>query len=153
MKRIILSAALVTGLLFFIAACNGTKKITAPSVTASSTGINQLTAGNWKLTELEGVSILADSKAMLSFTSGEKNTVTGNAGCNSFAGSFQLADNNTIKFSPLATTRMACFDAKATETETKFLAALGKLNKWGISDNSILTLYTDNIVLMRFVMK
>ena len=138
MKHFILAVILVTGIMFFITACSSTKKTTMPGTPApSSAGMDQLTAGDWKLTELVGTFIPRISKAMLSFLSGEKNTVAGNAGCNRITGSFELPMMNKIKFSPLATTRMACSDEKVTATEAKFLAALGKVNTWTIADNKL----------------
>ena len=149
MKRTILSAVLITSVVFFIIACSGTKKSTMPPGASSSAGMDQLAAGDWKLSELEGKLIPGDSKAMLSFIKGEKKSVAGNAGCNRLSGSFELPGNNAIKFSSLATTRMACFDQKATETETKFLSVLGKVNSWSIPDGK-LTLSDGTNVLAKF---
>ena len=148
MKRNILSAVLITGIIFFITACSGTKKSTMATGT-SSAAIDQLSAGDWKLAELEGTFIPGDSKAMLSFMAGDKNSVAGNAGCNRLTGSFELPGNNSIKFSPLATTRMACFDQKASETEAKFLAALAKVNSWSVADDK-LTLSDGTNALAKF---
>jgi heat shock protein HslJ len=149
MKRTILSAVLITSVVLFITACSGTKKSTMPAGASSSAGIDQLATGDWKLSELDGKLIPGDSKAMLSFITGEKKSVAGNAGCNRLSGSFELPGNNAIKFSPLATTRMACFDQNATETETKFLSALGKVNSWSIADGK-LTLSDGTNVLAKF---
>lgn len=146
MKRTILSAALITGIVLFITACSSTKKSTMAPGTTSSAGMDQLAAGDWKLSELEGTVVPMDSKAMLSFIPGEKNSVAGNAGCNRLTGSFELPGNNAIKFSPLATTRMACFDQQASETETKFLAALAKVSSWSVADGKLLLTDGTNVL-------
>jgi len=152
MKRTILSVVYVASVILFISACSGTKKTTMPEEkTSSAPGMNQLGAGDWKLIELEGKFIPMNSKAMLSFTAAEKNSVTGNAGCNHLNGSFELAANNAIKFSPLATTRMACFDENASSTETKFLAALARITNWVVTDGK-LSLSDSTTVLAKFIM-
>jgi len=151
MKHTIFSAVLISSVVLFITACSGTKKTTMPEgvTTLPAGGMDLLSVGDWKLTELEGTMIPRDSKAMLSFLAGEKNAVAGNAGCNRLTGSVELPGNNAMKFSPLATTRMACFDQKASETEAKFLAALGKVDSWGVTGGN-LTLSQGSTVLAKF---
>lgn len=152
MIRTILSIVYIASVMFFLSACSSTKKTTIPAGKASSApGMDQLGAGDWKLVELEGKFIPTSSKAMLSFTAGEKNTATGNAGCNRLTGSFELLANNVIKFSPLATTRMACFDENTSATETKFLAALAKTTNWIITGDK-LSLSDSTTVLAKFNM-
>jgi heat shock protein HslJ len=151
MKRTILSAALFAGISIFLTSCSNTKKATMPATVTptQSAGMEILSAGDWKLAELEGTMIPRDSKAMLSFIAGEKNAVAGNAGCNRLTGSVELPGKNALKFSPLATTRMACFDQKATETEAKFLAVLGKVDTWEVTGTN-LTLSQGSAVLAKF---
>jgi heat shock protein HslJ len=152
MKRTILSTVYIVSLILFISACSGTKKTTMPEEkTSVAPGLGELGAGDWKLIELEGKFIPTSSKAMLSFTAGEKNTVTGNAGCNRLTGSFELIPNNAIKFSPLATTRMACFDENTAATETKFLAALAKTTGWTVNDGKLI-LSDSAMTLAKFTM-
>jgi heat shock protein HslJ len=149
MKHTILSALFFSAIIFFITSCSNTKKSTMSPEKKPSAAMDQLSSGDWKLAELEGSFIPQNSKAMLSFIPGENNTVAGSAGCNRLTGTFELPSNNIIKFSPLATTRMACFDQQASETETKFLAALTKVNGWNISDGK-LSLTDGTNVLAKF---
>ena len=139
MKHNFLSSIFITSLALFFAACSGSKKTTMPEGTNKlpAEGMDILSAGDWKLSELEGTFIPLNSTAMLSFIAGDKNTVAGNAGCNRLTGSFELPAKNNIKFSPLATTRMACFDQKTSETEAKFLAALAKVTSWSVTDGKL----------------
>jgi heat shock protein HslJ len=50
-------------------------------------------------------------------------TVSGNAGCNTFNGP-AVVDGTSIAIGPLASTKMACADEKASAQETAYLAAL-----------------------------
>jgi heat shock protein HslJ len=74
-------------------------------------------------------SVLADSELTMTF--GEDGTVAGSAGCNRFTGSFTVAEQ-TLSFSPLATTRMTCMAEGIVEQEQAFLAALASVATWEI---------------------
>lgn len=60
--------------------------------------------------------------------------VGGFAGCNTYRGNFQY-DSGTLTFGPLASTRMACADEAANVFETNFLAALGTVSNYTLSDD------------------
>lgn len=89
----------------------------------------------WNLEELNGQSISKPTKAHLLFSRGQVNSVSGNAGCNSLRGTFELTGVNFMNFSPLATTKMAC---PGDNPEAKFLEALGQVNNWSIINNELL---------------
>lgn len=73
---------------------------------------------------------------------GEEGAVAGNAGCNTFNGSYEL-QGELLSFGPLATTRRACADAALSEQEAAFLSALGLVQSYGISQGGSLSLFYD----------
>lgn len=117
-----------------IAGCSNSKKSIKPAVES----IENLYKTEWKLTQLQGLAIPANSKASLGFTAGEPVKVSGNTGCNSMTGTAELSKTGTIKFSTLATTRMACIDNGIGELESKFLAVLANSNSWSLNNNELI---------------
>jgi heat shock protein HslJ len=126
-KKITTIAFLAT--LILIVSCHSTKP-----VTGTPGGSEMLYASQWNLAELNGTAV-TNGKAQLLFYPGQVSRVSGNAGCNKLNGTFELTGTNFIKFSPLATTRMACDPAIR---ETEFTEALGKVNNWSIVNNQLL---------------
>ena len=59
--------------------------------------------------------------------------VTGSGGCNRFSGSYQ-SDQRSLRFGPLASTRMACLDM---DTETAFLRALERTRHYRIRGRTL----------------
>ena len=119
-------------MLVLMPGCSSTKK--TAMTTGTTGGSEMLFASQWTLAELNGTSITS-GKAHLLFYPGQVSRVVGNAGCNNLNGTFELSDANFIKFSPLATTRMAC---EPGIRETEFTEALGKVNNWSIINNQLL---------------
>lgn len=66
------------------------------------------------------VSPLLDTEITINFAA--DGSVSGNAGCNNFMGSY-TTDGNTIAIGPLATTRMMC-EEEIMQQEMQFIAAL-----------------------------
>ena len=132
LKKIIIVTAMLA-IIFLIAGCQSTK----PVVAVASGGSEMLYRNQWNLTELEGkaVVITAGIQPYLLFFPGQVNTVSGSTGCNKLNGSFVLSDANSMTFSPLATTKMACV---GDNVESKFLEVLGKVNSWAIINNQLL---------------
>ncbi|WP_394906910.1 META domain-containing protein [uncultured Mesonia sp.] len=79
--------------------------------------LEQNTTTTWQLIELNGEEIKAGDQKPVRFTLDVNNRVYGFTGCNNFNGNFSLDKNYTLSFSPLATTRMACPDAKINEQQ------------------------------------
>lgn len=126
MKNISVSLLIIY---IFMTGCNSSKKIHA-----TPGGSEMLYASQWYLAGLNG-SAVNSGKAHLLFYPGQVSRVSGNAGCNNLNGTFELSGVNFIKFSPLATTRMAC---EPGIRETEFTEALGKVNNWSIINNQLL---------------
>ena len=74
---------------------------------------------------------------------GAESRVHGNAGCNNFFGQFKTSEN-TLTFSAMGSTMMAC--PQAMDTERDFLAALGATTRYEIS-GLFLKLYAEDQLL------
>ena len=94
-----------------------------------------LVGTEWVLGDLPG-QVLADVRPTISL-SGD-GTVQGNAGCNTFSGSYTV-DGSNLTFGPLASTKMACEGAKGT-LETAFLGAIQATTTYEITDTGELKL-------------
>lgn len=93
-----------------------------------------ITEKYWKLVELNGKPVVKDDnfgrEAHL-ILKAENNKFNGSAGCNTFFGSYQLNEASLqIKFSQVASTRMACPDM---ETENQFINVLNTVDNYTIS--------------------
>lgn len=114
---------------------------TADSAPASKPGSDEpsardLTDTEWKLRAASLNSIdLAKFKITIEFTADE---VSGFAGVNRYMGSYETASDGTIKFGPLATTKMAG-TPEAMAAEAAYLRALEAANHYS-ADKSELTL-------------
>ncbi len=103
-----------------IVSCNTTKN-TNNNVTQNDTQhSNDITNSTWELTKLE------DATVDQSNTEGDKihfvlnssdSTVNGYSGCNIFNGTYSMEKGNRIKFSKIASTRMACPDSDINEND------------------------------------
>ena len=91
----------------------------------------------WRLTDYLGpdgnaVPVPEAISASATFDAG---TVSGNAGCNDYTGGYTV-DGDKLTIGPLAATRKACGPAE-TAVETVFLAAMGKVATYSVSDSSL----------------
>ena len=118
---------------------------TAPPAPAAPAAPLEGTA--WRLVEIGGQPSPAESTTTRTpgFTltaAGRK--VQGSAGCNRMTGTYEL-DAPSLKFGPLATTRMAC---PGLATETAFLKALGATTRYEIA-GTMLTLFSADTAVAR----
>lgn len=99
--------------------------------------------GMWTLSANEAGNIntlYAEKKPTITFEDGK---VNGFAGCNTYRGTYQLTDN-TIAFSPLMMTRMACPDM---EGETQFTKALTSPLQATINGNTLRLMQNGKLIL------
>jgi heat shock protein HslJ len=68
--------------------------------------------------------------------------VTGDGGCNTFSGPFEVSGNDAITIGPLASTLRACTDPAVDTQEQQYLAALGLAKRYQVTGNQ-LTLFRD----------
>lgn len=135
-------------------ACNhSSRAVERMTPKSNDIGSELLYRQEWRLVSLNDKPVPSGSKAMLSFTPGQVNKITGHTGCNRTNGSFELNGTSGIKFQSLSTTRMACTDAAGNEMETKFLAALNEATSWSIEQKDILHLKNAENTLATFLSK
>jgi copper homeostasis protein (lipoprotein) len=119
-----------------------------PDETCAPTTHAELIGTYWKLAELDGeiVNTPEGMKEAHMILAGAESRVHGNAGCNNFFGQFKTSEN-TLTFSAMGSTMMAC--PQAMDTERGFLAALGATTRYEIS-GLFLKLYAEDQLLARF---
>jgi heat shock protein HslJ len=97
------------------------------AVLASFAAQSQALAGtSWRVTGYNNgrqavVSVLAGTQLTMAFAADGR--VSGSAGCNTFMGTY-TASGSSLRFGPVATTRMMCSQAGVMEQEQQFLKAL-----------------------------
>ncbi|HKE44266.1 MAG TPA: META domain-containing protein [Steroidobacteraceae bacterium] len=88
----------------------------------------------WTLVQLEGKAIERGSRGAPTLTLSSKDKrLSGFAGCNRMIGSYEL-EGDAIKFSGVATTRMACIDVTPEES---LLRTLGYVTRWKVSGSTL----------------
>lgn len=100
----------------------------------------------WELTEFKGKQITENKylkTPYIEFASDEK-LMSGNASCNGIKSSVFI-QNETLRFSKIASTRMMCVHENM---ETEFLAELPKITKYKIVNNE-LQLFSDDVLKMK----
>ncbi len=86
--------------------------------------------GKWLAEDINGGGVIDRLQTTLDIR--DDGIVTGMGGCNRYSGSANVS-GSTIKFRPMASTRMACSPA-AMNQEAKFHAALEKVGSWRIDE-------------------
>ncbi|MGV8094651.1 MAG: copper resistance protein NlpE N-terminal domain-containing protein [Mangrovibacterium sp.] len=96
-----------------------------------------ITEKYWKLIELHGKEfILADSQKREPYfiLRTENNRITGNGGCNTFNGSYEILSGNRIRFSGVVSTMMACMDV---DYEKEYLDVLVRVDNYTLSGDTL----------------
>ena len=83
---------------------------------ASTPGTVALAGTDWAIATINGAPPAAARKAVVTFADGR---VSGNAGCNSFGGSYVL-EGNRLTVGPLISTKMACMGPGMTQERAVF---------------------------------
>lgn len=116
-----------------------------------------LTSNVWKATGINNgkggvVSLLAGTEVTTRFD--ESGTVSGNSGCNTFRGTYEV-DGESLKIGPLAGTRkIAAKPEGIMEQESNYLQALERVSKYRIIDGKSLELRSENGSLQaQFILK
>jgi heat shock protein HslJ len=108
-----------------------------------------LTGKLWKLTEIMGKPApkTEDAKSAYITFNDEDNQVSGNSGCNSFSGTYQLSPENKIAFSAMVATRMMCANM---EIENKLNSIFPAIDSYTISENTLCLNESATTTLARF---
>jgi heat shock protein HslJ len=78
----------------------------------------------------------------------DERMATGNTGCNSFAGPYELG-GASLRFGAITSTRRACVDEALNRQEAAFMRALDDTRSWRIADGT-LVLSGETGVVARF---
>jgi copper homeostasis protein (lipoprotein) len=104
----------------------------------------------WKLTELNGQSIVSDSgfnrQPQIIFKEND-NRIIGNGGCNDISGTFEIGNADHIAFSNMVSTRMSCPNSSL---ETKFLKVLNKVDNYFANEDELVLGKTKTTPLAKF---
>jgi heat shock protein HslJ len=123
-KPLALVAALLVAMVALLSACGGEDN--APNAPT-------MLQGSWTLETLNGSPADAAVASTLSMNNGQ---ATGNAGVNTFNGSYDAPSDGVLTFGPLATTMMAGPD-NAMQQEQAFLKALADTKKFTTEDGAL----------------
>jgi uncharacterized lipoprotein YbaY len=111
-------------------------KQSKPGSQVHSEGASSTVAGlfgrRWRLTELRGNAVNT-TRAYVVFNR-DKMRYSGEGGCNSFSGRFEISATN-LKLSPAVHTLMACGDREAQQVEDNFLKGLEQSTGFQINDD------------------
>lgn len=108
---------------------------------------SELVETAWTLVEVNGAVVdAAATNRTPTLTLDADGRASGNGGCNQFGGEYELT-GSTLRFGPLAMTRMAC--PGRMEIETAYAAALDATREWRVR-GGMLELLAEDRVLARF---
>lgn len=94
----------------------------------------ELAGTSWRLVDLAGTAALDNIEATLEFA--EAGKTSGRASCNRFFGTVEIS-GQSLKFGPLAATKMSCGDA-ADAQERKYLDALQAAERYALDGSELL---------------
>lgn len=117
------------------------------SACTSSKNIVKLTGIKWALQSMNGQALDLqndNSEVFLQFNEAEKR-VSGKSGCNRFFGTYDM-EGESLKFSPMGATKMACPDMTI---ETEFFKMLDAVDHFSIKGNQLI-LMQKNTILAKF---
>jgi heat shock protein HslJ len=113
---------------------------------------NPLVGPRWRLVEIEGEPALTGGGSRephLVFSSDTADRVGGATGCNSMGGMYE-ADETSIRFSQLISTKMACVEEERMRQEARFIKALETADRYAVSGDT-LSLTAGGEVVAKFV--
>jgi copper homeostasis protein (lipoprotein) len=115
------------------------KKISGPlsSMFILTKGFYAIQEKYWKLIELNGKPVRMDSnfrKEPHLFLKENQNLFSGNGGCNNISGQYKLTNPDSVSFSKVISTMMACPDL---QLESLFLKALSKVRAYRVSGDKL----------------
>jgi putative lipoprotein len=116
-----------------------------PEEAATDPGLLELT---WRAEAIGGSPVLRSSESTLSIASDMR--AGGRGGCNSYFAQAELGAES-IRFSAIAATRMACPDEATTAQEAAFFAALEAARFWQLDGDRLLLLDSRGEELVSFV--
>jgi heat shock protein HslJ len=128
---------IATTLLVLVAGCATQPPATTDTRAVESPAVD-LPGTSWKLEDLGGTPALPGVEVTLEFP--EAGKASGRASCNRFMGSVEIS-GQSIRFGPLAATKMACVDDAANAQEVRYLEALQRAERFAF-DGPALRIYS-----------
>ena len=110
---------------------------------------SELWGTSWVLEDLAGSTVIEGAQPRLEFP--EPGKVAGKGSCNRFFGAVRVS-GETISFSAMASTRMACGEAHGTQ-ETTYLKALQDAERFEVKGDALLIYAKDFDKPLRFTAK
>ena len=127
MKQIITICLVVIALLLstISKSASGQNKVPQKTTIAVNSASDQLVGPKWKLIELHGQAVVknAQSKEDSYIRLTKEGTISAYTGCNNMTGSYQVRKGFGIRFTNIASTRMACPDMKTEQILNQVLQA------------------------------
>jgi heat shock protein HslJ len=114
---------------------------------AAGAGNQRFSAQEWRASDINGVQVTGDRPLTLRLQGGEQ--ASGNAGCNSFSGTYQLMRDEGIRFGALTATRMAC-PPGIMEQERRFLSILEAVRGYSFYSDGGMSLISPDGRAIRF---
>lgn len=103
-----------------------------------TSGLEAIEGGRWVLVELNGQPAQSSDSAHRPWIqfSGAEGTVSGNGGCNRFAGKYTRADSS-LHLTQLLSTKMACAANPLNAQEQKYLGVLESADYFSIANDTL----------------
>jgi heat shock protein HslJ len=126
----------------------GTPAAATPAPTPAAAAAPSLIGTIWRLEDLGGTATIPGVEATLEFP--EAGRAAGRGSCNRFFGTVEIS-GESIRFGPLAATKMACLDPAANAQETKYLGALQAAERFAFDGPAFLVYPRGNGAPLRFI--
>lgn len=94
---------------------------------AVSTGNSTPADGHWFVVELAGQSLAVDAPAPTLLLRFDETELSGTTGCNRYSGPIEADAGSSLRFGPVAATKMACLDGDRMSVERAFLSMLERV--------------------------
>lgn len=119
---------------FILFSCSSTKNSEKTTEKTPPKAGADIVEKYWKLIEInghkEGQTVDGAKEAHM-ILSVKDNRVHGNGGCNSYSGTYEISEGNRIRFSQIASTKMACLHH---HHEDEFFRILGEVDNYTLQD-------------------
>ena len=106
-------------------------------------GADPLDGSAWELVSMGDQLTLEGTTLTLSFAEGQAG---GNAGCNSYSGTYQV-DGDAFTLDEVVSTLMACVDTAVMDQEQAYLAALNEVSSYSLTDGTLVLYRADGSAL------
>jgi heat shock protein HslJ len=114
--------------------------------------LEDLANTHWQLSELGdiGAELPVVEGSTVTLDLGTNGEISGNAGCNSFGGTFTL-DNSKLTVGEITSTLMACTDQLVMDQENQVLTALKNATGIELNGDELTILYNEGKSALRFL--